>query len=531
MKLRVTFIIGIGLALIFSYTLIFVVIIRMQHELVIGQAMQQARMLFHQIIMTREWVSDHNGLFFIKGDNAPENPYLRNSNLTTTSGVILVKRNPAMVTRELSEYASRAGYGRFRVTSLKPVNPLNSPDDFEKENLTQFSAHRIQERGELVSEKTGRTLRYIAPLITNQSCLSCHAEHGYKVGDIRGALSITIPLTWADQAIAQANRRLILFGAISTALLAAVVFLLFDSLVAKPLTRLQKAVGLYPQEDTIKHLPTGHDEIGSLTADFISLCERLEASKRELWAAAEQSLYNEKMAALGQITAGIAHEINNPLGGLRNCVKNLKDAPDDLALHARYLPLLDKGLSRIEMIMRQLLNFGRNNPLQPRAVHIDGEIRECMALLAFRMKNIDLTMDLRVGEAFCFDSEAIKQIVVNIGLNAIQAMPDGGRLRVSSRREGERVILEFADSGCGMAPEIIEKIYDPFFTTKEVGEGTGLGLAVSYALIRKMGGAITVDSTPGHGSLFRISLPISESCMSDGKPNSPLNTQPEDERR
>ena len=224
------------------------------------------------------------------------------------------------------------------------------------------------------------------------------------------------------------------------------------------------------------------------------------------------------MAALGQITAGIAHEINNPLGGLRNCVKNMKDAPDDLNLHARYLPLLDKGLFRIETIMRQLLNFGRNNPLQLRAVHIDDEIRECMALLAYRMKNTDLTMDLRVGEAFCFDTEAIKQIVVNIGLNAIQAMPDGGQLRVSSCRRDQRVILEFADTGCGIAPEIIEKIYDPFFTTKEVGEGTGLGLAVSYVLIHKMGGSIAAKSTPGRGSLFHISLPVSESCM-NGAPN------------
>ena len=519
MKLRITFIIGISLALIFSYALIFLAITKIQRELVIGQAMQQARMLFHQLIMTREWVSDHNGLFLIKGDHTPENPYLSGSNLTTTNGLTLVKRNPAMVTRELSEYANRAGHGRFRVTSLKPINPLNRPDAFEEQSLTQFVTGRLQERGELASEETGRVLRYIAPLITNQSCLTCHAEQGYKIGDIRGALSITIPLAWADATITEANRRLVLFGIISTLLLAAVVSLLFEFLVAKPVIRLQKAVSLYPERDIIKHLPTGNDEIGSLTTDFISLCERLEASKRQLKAAAEQSLHNEKMAALGQLTAGIAHEINNPLGGLRNCVKNMKDAPDDLELHARYLPLLDRGLFRIEMTMRQLLNFGRNNPLQPRAVQIDDEIRECMALLAYRMKNIDLTMDLRVGQSFCFDSEAIKQIVVNIGLNAIQAMPDSGQLRISSRREAQLVILEFADTGCGIAPDIIEKIYDPFFTTKEVGQGTGLGLAVSYALIRKMGGSIEVDSAPGRGSLFRISLPISESCMNGGTPD------------
>jgi len=528
MKLRVTFIIGISLALIFCYALIFLAITRIQHELVIGQAMEQARMLFHQIILTREWVSDHNGLFFIKGNNALENPYLEGTNLTTTSGDILVKRNPAMVTRELSEYANRAGYGHFRVTSLKPINPLNSPDSFEEQSLIQFTAGHVQERGELVVEEAGQALRYIAPLITNQSCLSCHAEQGYKTGDIRGALSITIPLTWANATIIQANRRLVLFGVITTVLLAAVVSLLFEVLVAKPLIRLQKAMALYPEQDMIKRLPAGNDEIGCLTVDFISMCERLEASKSQLKAAAEKSLYNEKMAAFGQITAGIAHEINNPLGGLRNCVKNMKDAPDNRELHARYLPLLDKGLSRIEMIMRQLLDFGRNNPLQPRAVHIDGEIRDCLSLLAYRMKNIELTMDLRVGEAFCFDSEAIKQIVVNIGLNAIQAMPDGGQLRVFSRRDGRRVILEFADTGCGIPQEIIEKIYDPFFTTKEVGEGTGLGLAVSYALIHKMGGSIEARSTPGRGSLFRISLPISENCMNGNTPN---DDAPDEERR
>ena len=515
MQLRYTFIIGIGLVLLFSYGLIFLAITRLQHDLVIGQAKQQARMLFHHIILTREWVSDHQGLFIIKGENAQENPYLDDARLQTDSGVVLVKRNPAMVTRELSEYTARAGYGRFRVTSLQPVNPHNSPDPFEERSLRQFQDSQQQEHIELMQDDGGRVLRYIAPLITNASCLGCHAEHGYRIGDIRGALSITIPIDWADQVISRNNRLLVLYGAVSTVLVGAVVFLLFHLLVAKRLNLLQTAMGRYPEEKSIRQLPASADEIGQLTGSFGLLCDRLEASRQELQAAAEQSLYNEKMAALGQITAGIAHEINNPLGGLRNCVKNMQDAPDDLALHSRYLPLLDQGLRRIEQIMRQLLNFGRNNPLQLRQVNIDEEIRECMALLSYRMRNIQLALDLTISENFCFDTEAVKQIVVNIGLNAIQAMPEGGQLRVSSRRQGERIILAISDTGSGITPEIRDKIFDPFFTTKEVGQGTGLGLAVSYSLVRKMGGQIEVESQPGAGSTFRVILPIEQNCRAD----------------
>jgi signal transduction histidine kinase len=357
-------------------------------------------------------------------------------------------------------------------------------------------------------------LRYIAPLLVKENCLPCHARHGYEVGDIRGALSLTIPIDWADRVISNNNRTIILYGSLSIVSIAGVIFLLFNMMVANRLNRLKTAMDSYPESKDLKDpLPAGDDEIGHLAQGFSALCSRLEASKDELRQAAEQSFYNEKMAALGQITAGIAHEVNNPLGGLRNCVKNMKDAPDDLELHARYLPLLDKGLQRIEQTMRQLLNFGRNNPLQLRKVEVDTEIRECFALLAYKMKRIELSLDLGIGGAYCIDTEAIKQIVVNIGLNAIQAMPEGGRLQVRTAREERNLILSISDSGKGIPAEIIDKIYDPFFTTKQVGEGTGLGLAVTYSLVQKMGGTIRVQSTPGEGTVFTVFLPIEQHCV------------------
>ncbi len=514
MKLKTKFIIAVDAIIAVSYGILLFRTSVLQHELVIGQAQQQARMLHKQILLTRQWVADHRGLFVVKTKDVTANPFLDNPLIRAVDGQIYVKRNPAMVTRELSEYASKEGVCRFRVTSLKPINPANMPDEFERTSLKLFEQGK-SEIIKIIQRPEGRLLRYVAPLKIGKSCLGCHARHGYKLGDVRGALSIMVPISWADTVIANNNRAILIYGLLSIICVAAVISLLFNTLVGRRLNNLARAMENYPQKDMAEFsLPTGDDEIGLLSSQFQNLFVRLEASNRELDKTKEQAFYNEKMAALGQLTAGIAHEINNPLGGLLNCVKTMQQEPDNVELHRRYLPLLDKGLYRIEHTMRQLLNFGRKEPLRLRKVEIDRIIRECFELLEYRLRNIELDLNLEVARPHCLDVEAIKQIVVNIGLNAIQAMPDGGRLSVHSQEINERIILRFCDSGSGIAPEILDKIFDPFFTTKDVGEGTGLGLAVTYSLVKQMNGTIEVDSILGQGSDFTIILPSEQSCLS-----------------
>ena len=307
-----------------------------------------------------------------------------------------------------------------------------------------------------------------------------------------------------------------MLGSFAVLAVTGLLYLLFNTLVSSRLSSLEQAMDHYPDNSLSDlDLPQGSDEIGRLSSRFTALCERLDRSSTKLNQAQEQAFYNEKMASLGQITAGIAHEINNPLGGLLNCVSNMQDDPQNIELQSRYLPLLDKGLHQIESIMRQLLNFGRTSPLQQRHIDIDEEIRECMTLLKYRMKNIDLVLKLGIKESLCIDSEAIKQIVVNIGLNAIQAMPEGGRFIITSRKSPENIVIDFTDTGIGIEEEIKSKIFDPFFTTKEVGQGTGLGLAVTYALVQKMGGTIAVDSEVPGGTTFTVQIPVIEECRSD----------------
>ncbi|MGI9537942.1 MAG: ATP-binding protein [Desulfocapsaceae bacterium] len=515
-KLKYKFILVIGVVLLVSFGVLLSYMTTLQNDLVIGQAQQQARMIHHQLILTRQWISDHQGLFVVKTDEVRENPYLEIPQIETQNGVTLVKRNPAMVTRELSEYAQKAGHGWFRVTSLDPVNPLNEPDAFERSSLERFNKIPLDEYMEIESSDSHKMLRYISPLIVKSSCLSCHAKHGYKEGDIRGALSISIPIDWADSIIKRNNIFIFMLGSFAVLAVTGLLYLLFNALVSNRLAALEQIMDHYPEgPDPDISPPEGEDEIGRLSSRFAALCVRLDQSRSKLQQAHEQAFYNEKMAALGQITAGIAHEVNNPLGGLLNCVSNIQDDPENKELQTRYLPLIDKGLHQIESIMRQLLNFGRNMPLQLTKVDIDEEIKECMVLLNYRMKNIDLNLQLGITETLCVDTEAIKQIVVNIGLNAIQAMPDGGKFTIISSYESDKITIIFSDTGIGIDKEIIDKIFDPFFTTKEVGQGTGLGLAVTYSLLQQMGGTIKVDSRMSGGTTFTVQIPVVHHCQSE----------------
>ena len=514
MKLQGKFIIANGAILLFSYGFLFLYSSQMQHDLIYGQARQQARMLHKQVLLTRKWVADHHGLFVIQSDSAKPNPFLDTPVIHTSSGQTFVKRNPAMVTRELSEYAVKEGWCMFRVTSLKPINPANAPDEFEHASLLRLKKGKIKEVVSIENSRQGRILRYIAPLEIEESCLDCHARHGYQLGDIRGGLSITIPIKWADEIIHENNRAIITYGILSIAMVTAMLFWLFSTLVSRPLAQLTATMDRYPDQPvpSPKHKRV-KDEIDTISDTFYDLCRRLDKSRKTLDQTTKQAFQNEKMAALGLLTSGIAHEVNNPLGGLLNCVKALQKEPDNPRLVERYLPLLDKGLRRIEHTMHQLLNFGRNTPLDLKKIDVDQVIRECFELLSYRMQKIDLQLELYLKGYYCIDAEALRQTIVNIGLNAIQAMgDDGGTIRVRTGARDNCLKIRIEDTGPGIPPEILDKIFDPFFTTKDMGVGTGLGLAVSYAQVEKMGGTLIVGSKMGHGATFTITLPADHKC-------------------
>ncbi|THB73217.1 MAG: DUF3365 domain-containing protein [Desulfobulbaceae bacterium] len=506
--LRTKFIIFIGAIITLFYGYMLYRTSVFDETMILRQAEQQARLLYKQILLTRQWASDHNGLFIMKRKGVESNPYLDLPTVTDAMGKEYFMRNPAMITRELSEYAKEDGLGNFGVTSLKPVNPANQPDEFEQIALQRFN-DGAAEMIDVMSAEDGRYVRFMAPLKVTESCLGCHARHGYTVGDIRGGLSITIPIQWADELIQRNIKSLIIIGVLSVLFVTGALFLMFETLIVHRIRRLTEAMDAFPEDLPETHLIPSifKDELDVVSDNFIHFCDRLKKSQNELIKAESQSHFNEKMASLGILSAGIAHEVNNPLGGMLNCVKSMRERPKDIELHERYLPLLDKGLRQIEKVMRQLLNFGRIEPSRTRVVDVSQLLQECTSLLSYKLKNINLEVITEVSEAVEIDAEALKQIVINIGLNAIQAMQDGGTLRISCVADGDNLVLTCSDTGAGISQENLAHIFDPFFTTKDVGVGTGLGLAVTYSLVKRMHADIQVESTLGEGTSFRVTIP------------------------
>ena len=510
MQLKTKFILLIALIVCLSYGITFYRTATFQEELVVEQATMQAKMLFHQIRLTRQWIADHNGLFLVKEPGVEANPFLDDSEIQDSHGNWLVRRNPAMVTRELSLYAAKEGMGQFNVTSLKPVNPLNAPDEFERRTLHEFENGK-QEAIEIEKIADNYRLRYMAPLPIDERCLTCHGQQGYKIGDIRGGMNVTIPMDWAYTKIRTNNYSLVKIALATIILVSFAIAFLFSGLVSRRLKALSTAMDRYPQQPFIYNGSPGHkaDEISILDQNFYELCQRLEASQEELNKTREQVIRNEKQAALGRMVAGISHEINNPLGGMQNCLQILDKSPDKPESVQRYLTLLNQGVARIKTTVQQLLNIGRPEPLIIKTDNIDRVIKDCVDLSSMGHRNISVTFDLNIGQEITTGIEAIRQVILNLAGNAVQAIGhQTGNLKVITKLRNNSLRIQIIDDGPGIPAENLDKIFEPFFTTKEVGEGTGLGLSVSHSLIHQLGGELHATNNPTGGACFMIEIPL-----------------------
>jgi two-component system NtrC family sensor kinase len=223
-----------------------------------------------------------------------------------------------------------------------------------------------------------------------------------------------------------------------------------------------------------------------------------------------QLRHADRLATIGELAAGVAHEINEPLEGILGFAQLARRAA---GLPSAAEPDLDRVIAealRARDIVRQLLLFARQAPARSLPVELNAVVREALGFLAPRCRaaGVALAISLDRGAGTVTgDATQLSQVVVNLAVNAIQAMPGGGRLSVSTRGARGAAVLAVEDTGTGMGPEVLGRIFVPFFTTKGTGAGTGLGLPVVHGIVSSHGGTITVDSTPGRGSRFTVSLP------------------------
>lgn len=257
---------------------------------------------------------------------------------------------------------------------------------------------------------------------------------------------------------------------------------------------------------------------GRIQADrdeMAAAVQRLEGANRELRQARQEVQQAEKLASIGRLAAGLAHEIGNPLGIVTGYLELLRDDAIGQADRRDILSRIETEVARIGRIMRQLLHLARPMPETRKVFSVNDLLRETADI--FRDQPIGRRLEIRLApgaarDCVAGDPERLRQVFLNLMINAADAVlgadPADGRITIGSENCDGDIRILFHDNGAGIAPDHLPLIFDPFFTTKKPGQGTGLGLAVSYMIVEALGGQMRADSTPGQGTTLEVRLPL-----------------------
>jgi signal transduction histidine kinase len=324
-----------------------------------------------------------------------------------------------------------------------------------------------------------------------------------------------------------ASRRLLLnlvLVALALLLGAAVVGHAWSHHITRSIARLADAAGVIAQgEFGVQVRVPGRDEMGRLADSFNRMSCELARRERELRQAHAQLIHSEKMAAFGQLGAGFAHEVKNPLAGIQGLAQLTLRGLDPSHPLAEPLATVEKEARRCRDIIDKLLKFSRQERFAPEPISVQALVEDAAGIMRHQMALHDVRLHTRIEPGLpplLGSSNQLQQVLMNLLLNAQQAMERrGGAVVVSVGRSGANEIeIQVQDDGPGIPQEIRARVFEPFFTTKPTGQGTGLGLSVSFGIVREHGGSIAVESEPGRGTTFVLRLPAAVGPTAAGGP-------------
>ena len=360
----------------------------------------------------------------------------------------------------------------------------------------------------------------------------------YQGAEIRGALQAVLSLDDIEESMATFQHTLLVFT-VTTALAFIVIgSVLLTRYLVKPLEKLIKAT----EDITDGYVPqpletTGQNEIGTLSLSLARMTDKLKDDKQEienyihsleesnsqLKRAQSDVIRSEKLSSLGRLAAGVAHEIGNPIGIILGYVEILRQQGNTPNENADALSRLENEVMRIDNIIRELLSFSRPTTVAPHPILVNSIIKDAASFIAHQKAFRRIQVELHLAEDLprvMADEGQLQQVMVNLFLNAIDAMPEGGTLSITTGQESSThsaspqnvtaspaMSITVRDTGTGIEGNDLNKLFDPFYTTKSPGKGTGLGLSVCLSIVESFDGRLSVESTPGQGTIFTITLP------------------------
>lgn len=355
----------------------------------------------------------------------------------------------------------------------------------------------------------GETLKMLKPIYNDVPCYPCHGNKTKVIG----VLNINYSLLETRKRMMEATNIFIISTVAIIIFLSGAISLVMLKFVRKPLNLIVRNMAKVEEGDlSVRMKAIGKDEVGRLIVSFNSMVDRLDTAKKELDQYHFQQMERaDRLASVGEMAAGIAHEIKNPLTGIAAAMTIIKEdfLPSDP--RTEIVNEILEQIKRLDKTVNDLLFFGKPTQPEPTCINVNTILKKTIMFASQHRggKNVEKRLELNEDlPPIYVDPKQIQQVFLNLILNALQAMREGGILTITSaplEKEGEKwVRVSIADTGPGIPEQILGKIFTPFFTTK--AQGTGLGLAICHKLIVQHGGVLSVDSEDGKGTVFSVEL-------------------------
>ncbi len=383
-------------------------------------------------------------------------------------------------------------------------------------------AHQALTSGEIAIDIEGMNIPPITSYKGFKAAIPVKLAGGEK-----GAILISQPLSVFDDNIILNQRLIALWIILFLIVIAFFGFYILSRRVIKPVRELiyiteKIADGKFPKNIDIgkvrelnqlySALRVMYEEIEEGKKKLRDKINELEQNNTELKQTQRELIASEKLASLGRLSAGVAHEIGNPLSAISGYVEVLKRRPSDPAgTKSQYLGDIEREVQRLDKIIKTLLEYSRPKKFEPRILDTNSVIRDSIDIIERQgiLKNISFIEELTTESVLIeADPHQLSQVIINLILNAKDAIGDRGEISISSGVDSDKeVYIRVSDNGAGIPGGLLNQIFDPFFTTKEPGKGTGLGLSVSHRIVEAFGGTMTVRSQVGEGTLFTLTFP------------------------